>query len=325
MVIINDNNVFTDIIISDAQLKNELLPLTALKIPFQIVASGDSPLTNNPSEQTDEIFCFPKELTESFEHINAPLLPRLPTVPGVRLLPLPLALKSERLNNESFINTGILLLISLGVLVFIFFYFGDTQDSKAIITKTIKKVMPYSQYYTALQSPTPGVIIQSSLKIVEMFYQLPGWQLTSFHQEGSRYTIDLKLTGGNLHQLQQWANDNKFSLHLNPRGIRLTSEIIAPTRKRINHIYSLTDITATLLDTINDMLTDISVNLIQTTAHAKSKSNLLQLNLNDVSPQQLVLLNKSLTNLPVVLNSIQLTLTQDSLLCGSIKLSVWGE
>lgn len=325
LVVIKEGNVFIDRLVSKKQLNDELLALTTQKTTFHLVVSGNAPIVEHKTQGTENLCHFPQELTASFEHINKPLLPRLPAVPAVRLLPLPLALKAERLHSESLVNTTIVLVVLTMSLIGVFAYIMHHPHNKTLRLPTTKKHTPYARYHMAMKSPPPTLILGALSQRINELYQMPGWQTQFINLNRSHYKISVNSTGGNLQALHKWATAHHYKLQLNPEGVSLSAAFAVPSRKLMPPIYSLNATIETLIDTITHSIADTRIQLLQSHTYQKSTETGLLINLSDVSSQQIQYLASILDHLPVTLNTVQLEMRDNALISGAIQLSIWGK
>jgi len=324
LIVIKDYDVFIDTVIPVEQLKNELLPLIAFQESFHIVIFGNIPLMHEDIQLTENQFNFPAELVASYEKMTEALLPRLPVSERVRLLPLALALKSEHLSQSSLMSQGSLFLIIALLLVGVFVYRIQVAPHKQTI-KAAPVVNPYAEYFTALQTPAPDSVLQVLVLLTEKLYQLPGWQALTLSQTNNNFIIKVKSKSGNLQQLQQWSDNNNFSVKLNPDGIYLETKSDLPQRKGLRVIYPLDLTLETVIDNIKNVFTESTINLTQTIPHGASREAKVQVNFQDITPERLFFFKDIFSGLPVVFNSVDFTLNDDSLINGSIYFSVWGK
>ncbi|OGT52718.1 MAG: hypothetical protein A3F17_03395 [Gammaproteobacteria bacterium RIFCSPHIGHO2_12_FULL_41_15] len=320
LVVIKDGHVFSDTLVSLDQLKTELLPLTTLKMKFQIVVSGKAGTTVLSKKDPD--FFFPENLTISYEHIEEPLVSRLPALPIVKLLPLPLALKSEHLSTHSLLATSIVIITALILLIGLFTYSTHTQKP---LPHKPKKLAPYTDYVTALQSPSPKRLLNTLSGLITTLFQIPGWRAHSITQNHNEYVITLQSDGGTLALMQQWATHHHFHVVLTENGVELHKRLSFPNRRAITHLFSLQELCENLMDAIQQKTFETRIQLKQTIQHHETQESLLAIHLTDVSPQQLQTLMFIFNRLPIVIHQIQMNIGDDSLIQGVIQLSVWGK
>lgn len=325
LVIIKNGHVFTDTIIEDHQLKAELLPLLTLKTSFQIVASKDAPLIEDSSQQTEERYCFPLEHTTSFEYLSSPLLPRLPSIPKVRLLPLQIALKSQGLRKNSFLNLSLTLGFLFAAIIGLMIVSAYKKTNTPVHPHKPHSINPFAAFDAALNSPEPSSQLSLIVVLVNKLYQMPGWELAEFSQKNDVLFVQVKSIGGSISALQTFADNNQFELSLHPSGVTLKAKLLTSPRSKQPHIYSLTHMSEALLDTLAHSLIGIRVSLLKTTQHGRAISNLFQLDFSDASPKELLLLQNILHNLPAVLVSADFRTNSAGLFSGRIKLSLWGK
>ncbi len=325
LIIIKSGSVFLDAIIPKEQLKTELLPLMAEKTAFEIITHGDIPLYKKPPETNDEdndAVIFPADITTSFDTLDRPLLPRLKTLNTFKLQPLHNALKSQRLYVNPYRN-----IIAAGAVIvcaILFIIAKHSIDTRPVVSTVIPK-NPYHDYNQALMTPSPSQQIATILGTITALYTVPGWQIEKAQLQGHQLSLSLTPSNGNIETLIDWAKKNKFSISFQQNVAKLTKALSLQPRPQPAIIFPIEQAFELLADKINTVMEGKNITVNANVVHQATTEKTLNINLHNTSPQELELLSNALSQLPVTTNRITLDIAADTLINGSIQLSIWGK
>lgn len=317
-VVIRNGHVFIDSLMTREDLSRELLPLTTLNIAFQVILSGRLP---------DEIInldsgFLPKKIVDTVEHLREPLLQKLPTPENVRLIPLPLALRNERLDNNTLFTTGAIITLFIAVVASGFIYLKHQQKKPAVIVNS--QPVAYEQYHRALDSPAPDELLGELVNVIETSWLIPGWRATGISQTPNRYELNVSTIDGSLTQLQHWAEKNHYQLFITSRGALLRRKTDIAKRQYKQPAQSLETIAANLIDETKKIAANPVITVKSVIQHRDARELPLAIDLDEIDPQQLVYLSQILVKMPVTLRKAQLAIRTSALLDSQIQLSVWG-
>ncbi len=319
LVVVRSGNVYLDTMVASKNIRSELMPLLTDQKTYQVIISGSVPLKQQPA---NDAFCLPTESVQSFELLDAPLLPRLPLVRGLQLLPLPLALKAEHLTNQ---NISITIVLLAAVLIFgIGYWIFSPSKITSIQPQTKSLANIYQAYDAALMTPSPGKQLQELYNLVLTTYSLPGWQAIKITFSDNKYQITVTSLGGDFEALTTWAAFHDFNFQLTPNAAVLTTASHLLVRPRPNDIYSAQPVLTTLIDQLDDVLHEKNISLNQTIAHGNVTEMPFVIHLTDSSPQTLLLVGNRLHDLPISITHIELNL-KPGIINGTINLSAWGK
>lgn len=322
LVIIRNNEVYLDALVDNDKLRTELLPLISSTELFKVITFGDVSLVQNDPAPAGS-FTLPKNLVSSFEVYKEPVYKNLLAQVTWRLLTLPLALKSPLLGARipiGMVVAGVAILIS-GVW-WVYYLSSPTQPEVQKITAQ-KNDNSYTDFYVAMRTPPPSEQLSELAKTIEKFYGLPGWQVSGVKYAAEQYNIQLAREGGTLEWLTQWVNNHHYSLNLGSNGAEVALSSDLTRRPQPDTIYTLQPVVASLIDQLDRVFPDQVVNISDIKQFGLTKSRTLTINLANVSPDVLVLIGKTLGNLPLSITAINVNL-HTGLISGSIQLSVWG-
>lgn len=313
VVVIRTGSVYLDAIIPIKNLRHELLPLLTSPQGYQVITSGYVPLKENGLH-------FPKELLSALETLDEPLLSRLPTLRTLQLLPLPLALRTERLTHRTLPIATMAVLI-LMVVSGIWSLFPKPHATPPITTQAA--IDPYDDYYRALSTPSPNQQLAELTQTINRLYALPGWTVTTIHFDGLQYQMTVSSEGGNLESLRTWAKQHEFHYLLTPDAAILTLFSQASKRTKPKVIYPSQDIVTLLIDKLDILLQGKHITLQKITQRGKAHETSMAILLKDASPQLLTFIGQALQDLPVAIHDAHFRITP-GILNGIINLSVWG-
>lgn len=324
LVVVRNGSIYLDMRILSSSLRDELVPLMSGDQAFRIVTFGDLPL-RNVETFGGATFTFPKKLLESYEILEEPLFPKLPTPTSCQLAPLATAIKSEYLGSRV---SRLAIPISVFFLLFFSWWLLSPSKPRSPSTEPVRKhavSTSYASYENAMHSEAPDEQIHALATKVEQLYLVPGWRLRSMHFNGKHYEIIMKPDGGDLSLLSQWANQYGYHFEMTPGGAQLGLDAHVVTRFRapIEPIQNLQPILLHLIDRINLILRQPSVDVSSQTLHGKAKQTHLVIRMNDISPDLLDLLGQELKGLPVTLSQVRLEI-ESGFIRGTIDVSVWG-
>lgn len=326
LVVIRSNNVYLDTMIASKNIRAELTPLLTELQTYQVIISGAVPIQQKEPLKTkaaNEIFYLPSDSVHSFESLDAPLFPRLPLVRSLQLLPLPLALKAERLTNHQTLS---LTLIFLGAALLLGLGFWVLTPTKTIPPQPITSSADalYQPYITALTTPSPTGQLEEVYNLITRLYGLPGWQAVRINFSAGQYRITVTSLGADFAALTDWAQHYQFGFQLTSNAALLTLTSSKPPRPRPQDIYPAQLIVTTLIDQLDNALHEKNITLSQSTIHGNITEMPLTINLTDASPQTLLLISAQLRQLPLSLTSMELNL-KPGIINGTINISAWGK
>ncbi len=317
LVVINNGSVYLDTKIPNRQLAREIAPLTTETQAYEIVTSGDVLLRN--IEQAGS-FTFPKEQTISFRRLDKLLLPQLPEYPQLQMQPLVLALRSEHFRRKAMpwvIGASLVVLLVAGL----FYLTQQTPDTTAVAEKI--KENPLALYQSALTSASPDLRLQAFARTVTRLYFLPGWHVTQVHYDQNRYRISVSPNNGSIRLLSDFAQQHGYQMHLNASGAMLTIEQHLQARSVPSNMLSTQKVAGELIDHLNAIMPQHVVAITGQSREGGAEKMNLTIRLAHTSPTQLMLIARTLRDLPVELQAVDVQL-KTGLMIGTIRIAVWG-
>lgn len=318
LVVVRAGNIYLDRQVLDNDLRLELLPLMTERHKYLVVTSGPVSLTEKESSNS---FTFTSGLVARYEKLNEPLTQRLPLLRNCKLQSLPAALRSQNLHRSSmlFPTMATLLVCSLCAWWLLF----PHENAAIVSAPSAPKVNPLMAYEKAMLTPAPAQQLSELLAHINALYFAPGWQAKQIQFDGEKYLISLDSDGGDLSLLSKWARGNEYEFSMRSTGAQLQRKSIIEARKIVVKEYPLEKVAAALVDEVDALLQEKSIDVSETKMIDGMKQMNLTINLKNVSPDVLDLVGRELVDLPLALSQIDVTL-QSGLINGSIQLSLWG-
>ncbi len=321
LVVIRGGSVYLDNIISSENIKTELLSVFSGKEKYQVVTSGNEPLISR-SNSTN--FSLPNHLLDCFEHLEKPLFPRLPALRSLQLLELPLALKSQQLNSHSF---SILSLLTVCILISCAFLFIITHKKKTLPIKSINSLTKitinrYERYN--MLSPPAKYVLEKTVTLLRLMYDLPGWQAKSIGFSHNQFTIAVYSLGADLTALHHWARDKKINYELTPKKVILKSPLEFRPSSSFYKSLPLQDLLDNIIDKLDILLYGKHLEINKIKKGRKLSYAKITIDLDDASPQILMLIAETVNKLPISIEYLSLKL-QSGNIKGKIQLSLWGK
>lgn len=312
LVVVRDGEVYLDAIVNKQLLSQELRLLISDQYQYQIFTHGDVPLIDNP--------ILPPEKIISFEKLSDPLLPRLPTLKNLQLLPLPLALKSQHLQEKN--SLVIYFLVALLAFAGGALLYGISNHLQAELAAKTNLIHDYSYYNNALESAEPHAQLNEMMQIIELLYTIPGWQPQYIHFEQGHYQAQFD-TKGDLTQLHQWATFNNFSYQANTDQIDLTRLSQVPSRLAPKTISNEDALITALTNQLSSLLGAEQITVSNTLPAGAAKQTLITVNIPQGTPKIIEIIGQILEDQPVMIQDADFQ-TNGFTLSGKIQLSIWG-
>jgi hypothetical protein len=321
LVIVKSGTVYLDGSFPVDSIPEELVIFKTQNTSFSIFISGDVPISH---QQEDGKFSFDESSIRSFDVLEQPVFPTLPTVKAFQLQLVDVVLKNYGIGVLPVKNL-VIALVAIGLAYMGYSYLTAHKEISTSFTM-VAAVNPYQGYIDELTSPDPSKEIHELSNVVELLYSVPGWLPTSLvYDPGfpAHATVTMESTGGRLQILNDWVDRNNASLNITPSGAFVT--IIVPTSKRsepttITHMQSLF---IALTDRLSYLLPPDSLHIGNMTQKKSYTEAIINVDAAKVTPIVLDMLGQYIQGLPLVLNKFTLRLT-DGQLTGTITFTALG-
>jgi hypothetical protein len=324
VVVVKANTVYLDTKIPFYNLADEFASLVTGSNQYDVYISGDVPVSDLASPDK---FVFDSAFVKSFNRLENPIFQNLLVDSSLELQPLETELRELNSRRTSPKTVMVCTIIILALLLF--WYVQTPKTIKPVPTKSTEAVTqgyPDATFYTAMTSPAPQQQLAEAARIANVLYSLPAWSATSINFNGDSYSVNVKTQGGNLAELNAWANANSIHMSLLSNGPQLTINSFVKNRAKPNTIAELQPSLITLIDRVQALLpASNSIQLGAITTVGSIKSTDITIQFTQISPDILSLLGMQFTDLPTKLTSITLSVTDGGLLSGSLKLNVLGK
>jgi hypothetical protein len=322
LIIIRANEIYLDALVDNDKLRSELLPLMTMHESFRVITSGEVSL--GQKEDTNH-FELPKNLVTSFEIAKEPVFKSLPVYKQVRLLTLPIALKSPLLGHRispAILGGGIAVILA----VIWWIYYVYPAERQAVSLPQLVAQLPdeaYASFYTAMKTPAPEQQLIELARITQSFYSLPGWQAGEIRYDDGQYRVKLIRQGGTLNWLNHWVYQHHYLLNLHAEDAEVAVPSQLTPRSTPKAMYSISEIMASLVDNLDRMFMNQNISISEPRIFGMTKLRTLTINLTDATPDTLLLIGKTVGGLPLSVTGMNVSL-RSGLLYGSVQLSVWG-
>lgn len=320
VVVVRDQCVYLDKRIAYSNINEEFAAVTTGQNAFDIYIYGDVPVAQT---KTRGKFIFAEEQIKSFTQLDKPVTKLLPVNEALALQPLQFALREQWLGKKW--SWGIVLLFLLFAIPFAVWFY-QLQIQPAVVTQETRATPTdlYAEYRSSLRAPMPIKQMAELNKVIELFYDLPGWQLTQMTFSQGGYTIQLAANGGAVTWLQRWARNHRMTMRYNAEGVTLSYLSHLQDRSLPTIIYPLQQVLSTLVDRVDQVNTEQhSVILGKIDAFPAYKVAQVTIQLNNISPNVLALIGRQLADLPVKIASSQINIVQ-GLISGSVQVEALG-
>lgn len=322
VVVVRSGSVYLDAKIPFPSIADEFSSLLTGAVKYDIYVYGNVPVSNT---QERGKFVFDPAFVKSFTRLEQPVFPTLPIDDNLQLLPLEFALRAEKVSKKTWMPY---LIGGLILLLFIVWWYHHITTQKiatpvAVAPTTQAQVDSFQGYKAALMTPAPEKQLAEFVAVVNLMYQLPGWEVTGVTFNNGTYTITLNPMGGGVMLLRQWARAHGALATINSAGVNLTIKSNLDNRATPSGIYHAEDVIATVIDRVDQMMSQRSVSVGNAVSYGNYGTTNMAIQFTGISPDVLILVGRQLADLPAQINSIQVTVGQ-GVLSGTIQLSILG-
>ncbi len=322
LVIVKSGSVYLDGSFSIDSIPEELVIFKTQQNNFSVYVSGDVPISETPE---DGKFSFDSTSIRSFQVLDAPIFPTLPAVKAFQLQAVDIALKAY--------GIGVIpikkIVIGLAVLAagFIAYTFITSHPKEIeIVAVVAAPINPYAGFQSDLSSPDPATQISSLNNAIIFLNTIPGWKPdTLVYKSGipSTARVHYLSEGARMSVLMDWAARYNEKLEIQPDGVYITMNLYDSRRASPMTINRFQDVIASIIDRLSYVLPGN----VLTYGPIVSKRSYIQaplhIKITSLSPFEFDLIGKSLANLPLVLNDMQISLDNSSI-SGTINLTALG-
>lgn len=300
LVIVKAGSVYLDGSFPLDSISEELIIFLTQQNNFEIYLYGDVPISQTPEEGK---FSFEAASVRSFTVLDKPVFPTLPLVKAYQLQLVEQVLKSHGIGvfPTKQLVSG---LVILGLLWMIYSYYST---KKPVVQPVAVKANPYQGYLTALESPAPDQEISTFIETLKLFATLPGWIPKQMNYANNSLTVSVISSGSKIENLYGWAKQNNAKIILRPEGIYINMMFSVPKRPIPTKIYGATDVVAAITDHLMNIYPGNHIKLDDFASKGVYTQIPLTITVTDVTPMIVDMIGKQLKDLPVVLQSINLT------------------
>lgn len=320
VVVVRGGSVYLDTKIPYSNIPDEFASLITGSNRYDIYIYGDVPVSQAKERGK---FSFEPAQVKSFTRLEQSVFKNLVVDENLQLQPLEFALSAQKIGKKFPFAWVFGLIAFFGLIWWLHSYFSAPKVTTAPAEATQQPVDPFAGYKTALNTPAPEKQIAEFASSITTTYLIPGWETTGVTFAGGTYTIRVNSIGGPIAALNQWADNHGMNMSIDSQGATLTMTSNLQNRDIPTTIYPFRQVLYTAIDRIDQVLTVPSVTLGAQTSTPSYQSMPITVQFTDISPSVLTLIGRQLSNLPIQLNSAQVTISQ-GLLSGSLQLTILG-
>jgi hypothetical protein len=310
--------VYLDGSFSLDSITEELIIFLTQQITFKVFIYGNVPISETPEVGK---FNFEPTSVISFTILDKPVFSTLPLLKMYQLQLVDQVLKAHGIGVFP-VRKFVIAAVIIGVLWLMWTYM--TTQREVVRKIVIQQINPYQAYNDIMMSPSPEKEITQLLNAFQVIYSMPGWSVNQIDYSHGTATAMITSNGNNISLLQNWASHNGMTVDINAKGITLLKSFTFFNRPAPEHIYPIKE---TLVKFIDDLAliypgNHLSLgNIINKGAYSSIN---VKISIDDLSPAAIGLIGDKCKGLPIVLNSISLTVPPEGLLTGTISIDVLG-
>lgn len=317
LVIVKSGSVYLDGRFPSETIPEELVIFLTQENNFEIYVYGDVPISREPVPGK---FSFEAKSVKSFTVLDKPVFP---TVALLRIYQLQLVdsvLKSQ--------GIGVLPLkqITIGIVAIVLAWMlwsYLTAEKEEVVTEETPQINPYKVYVDTLSTPGPNQQVKDFSEQIKPLFGMPGWIVTQIAYSSGAVTASVLSSGSKVEVLMNWAKQNGAVIDIKQNGVRVSFKVPTKPRSAPTKIYTLRDVFATLIDRISDVYPGNHLQLAEPKSKGMYQEAIVTINLDKVAPGVLTLIGQQFEDLPLVLQSMALTVDNGSL-SGTINLTALG-
>ncbi len=321
LVIVKSGSVYLDGSFPIDSVVEELVIFKTQQNNFDIYLYGDVPISQMPE---DEKFSFDAASVKSFNILNKPVFPTLPTVKQFQLQLVNTVLKSQGIGG--FPTKIIVTVVLLVALLWMGWDYISTHKKTVLIPQAFVRIVnPYELYISKLTSPNPATLIHQLVNNTALFFTLPGWFLVSYKTTDNNLVMDaaVRSRGARVDVLYKWAEKNNVKVELTTDGFHLKAALTPMNRLAPTFIYRLDGVIANLIDRLSYVIPGNPLDVGEFVNNGTYKEVVLTIKFNGVSPTLLNVIGQQLKMLPLILSKVNVAVTNGNL-TGSIVLTALG-
>jgi hypothetical protein len=318
LVIVKSGSVYLDGSFPLDSIPEELIIFLTQQNNFEIYVYGDVPISQEPEAGK---FSFEPSSVKSFNVLDKPVFPSLPLLKMYQLQLVDPVLKAQGIGvfpTKQLLGVGAVIVV--GYLLYMFV----TSEKEAVPTQTTPQVNPYQLYLNTLSSPAPSAEISEFVKKLQIFYQMPGWEVSDIKYIHSQINADVLSNGGTIEMLSKWADDNQMHMIIKKNGITVTKFIDVPKRSYPKYIYSIDKVISRIVDKMATVNPGNNITLGNFDRKGNFTDVLVTIKVDKISPTILDLIGKQFNDLPLVLHDLTLSVGTDFVLTGTITIDALG-
>lgn len=318
MVIVKDGSVYLDGSFPLESIPEELIVFLTQENHFEIYIHGDVPISQTPEPNK---FNFEANVVKSFTVLDKPVFATLPLLKAYQLQLVDVVLKAHGIGVFPVKQlVGALVIAGLGWMLWTYI----TSAPQEVAPPPEEAPNPYLAYNQMLASPAPDQEMTMFLSKFQLLFTMPGWMPKVVTYSNGSLSATVVSNGTKTATLRAWANDVGATFDVKNTGIVVNMSFTVPSRPVPINIYPVKNVVAALLDKLANVYPGNSLQLGEFANKGVFTDASLTISLATASPVVLGLIAEQFKDLPLVLKSISLTVTDNGNLNGTIVIDVLG-
>ena len=317
LVIVKDSSVYLDGSFPLESIPEELVVFLTQENHFDIYIHGEVPISQEPDP---EKFSFEPSVVNSFTVLEKPVFATLPLLKVYQLQLVDVVLKAHGIGVFP-VKQLVGMMVVVGLLWMLWTYMSSAPQEVAPPPEEVAN--PYLVYNQLLASPAPNREMELFISKLDLLFTMPGWTPKTVNYANGTLSASVVSGGAKTQSLLEWAKEVNATFSVQTTGIVITMSINPPVRAVPTKIYPVKNVIAVLLDKLVNVYPGNSLQLGEFATQGVFTKATLTISLTSVSPVVLGLIGQQLKDLPLVLKSVSLNVT-DGMLAGSIIIDVLG-
>jgi len=317
LVIVKNGSVYLDGTFPLDSIPEELIIFLTQQNNFEIYIYGDVPISQTQQEGK---FNFEATSIKSFTVLDKPVFPTLPLLKIYQLQLVDIVLKSQGIG----VFPAKQLLLGIVVLGLLWISWSYITSQRVEAPKEAKKeVNPYEAYNASLMTPAPEDVINRFLEKLRVLFTMPGWTPTVITYAGGTVSASVQTLASKTEELNEWAKQNNATVDIQQNGIYVHMNIDPARRTVPTYIYPLKSVLAHFIDRLSNVYPGNHLKLGTFDNKGVYSDVPITIDVEDISPIVLSLIGEQFKGLPIIVQTLSVTLDKGSL-TGTINIDALG-
>lgn len=318
LVIVKSGSVYLDGSFPIDSISEELLIFRTQQNNFDIYIYGDVPISQTPEAGK---FSLQPTSIKSFHILPSSAFAVLPRLKAFQLRLVDQVLRAQGIGIFP-VKKLIIALVIFGLVWMAYTYI--TTHRKELPTILVQAVNPYQPYFDELNKPDPSYELLNLIKKINLLTTAPGWQPESIVYTSPKLKAKMLSSGVRTNVLFFWASKNYVTIDLDKDGFYASTTLNLYNRQPTYTIMPMKMLLASLIDKMSYILSGNSIKLDTIVDRGKFKEASVTISFNSITLPTLEIIAQQFKQLPMVLLAVNIQLTPDGLVSGTLTLKVLG-